>query len=58
MCSNTTDDIDALALTVETMIAQNERALAEHEEEHKSLSEFQVSPAPGVDAPDAMELFS
>lgn len=58
MCSNTTDEIDDLALTVEAMIAQNERALAEHEEEHVPPSEFQPSPVPDMDAPNAMELFS
>jgi len=58
MCSKTTDEIDALALTVETKIAQKEGAREDHEEEHVALSEFQVSPAPGMDAPDAEELFS
>lgn len=59
MCSNTTDEIDALALAVEDTIAQNKVALAEHEETYTSFSEFRSSPAPGMDVPDdTMELFS
>lgn len=43
MCSNSTETIDDLALAVEHIIAQNEAALTQHNEEYTSLSEHQSS---------------
>jgi DNA-binding GntR family transcriptional regulator len=57
MCSNTTDDIDALALTVEKVIAQNQEAIAEYEEEYTPYNQFQFIAGHSPMSPDSVSLF-
>ncbi|GAB3321949.1 hypothetical protein [Haloplanus salinarum] len=58
MGTDPSHEIDALAIKLEHLIAQNEEVLAEYEEEHTPFSESSDSGASGIDAPDASELFS
>lgn len=58
MCSSTTDEISALALTVERLIAQNESVIDEFEEGYTPFSDFVMPASPGIDTADVEAMFA
>lgn len=58
MGTDPSNEIDALAIKLEHLIAQNEEVLAEYEEEHTSFSESVTSTSTHTEDVDMGELFS